>query len=125
MLRYRGCKIVFNFFLMLGIVFLSTFSAGQEVNEGGWPVPGLKGLIPYTISVKLVDGVEKVVEKFYTPDGGHVARISGNGKVFAYAVDSDQEPPIDYLLLDISGHGKFTHKLKPEDSYTLPEWISR
>jgi hypothetical protein len=53
-----------------------------------------------------------------------VARISGNGKVFAYAVDSDQDPPIDYLLLDPDGYGKFTHKWMAEESYSIPDWIS-
>ena len=99
--------------------------SGQEINEDGWSIPDLKGLIPYSITVKQVDGVEKIVEKFYTPGGGHVARISGNGKVFAYAVDKDREPPIDYLLLDPAGSGKFTQKFNSEDSYKIPEWVSR
>jgi hypothetical protein len=72
----------------------------------------------------MVDGVEKIVERFYTPNGGHVARISGNGKVFAYAVDKDREPPIDYLLLDPDGSGGFTQRFGPEDSYSIPEWVS-
>jgi hypothetical protein len=76
---------------------------GQEVNREGWSIPDLRGLIPYSIQVKKANEVEKIVEKFFTPDGGHVARISGNGKIFAYAVDSNREPPIDYLLLDPDG----------------------
>ena len=110
--------------LLLGVLILPTVSMGQEVNRDGWPVPDLKGLIPYSIQVKRVDGVEKIVEKYFTPDGGHVARISGNGKIFAYAVDSDREPPIDYLLLDPDGSGRFTQKYRSEDSYMIPEWVS-
>ena len=79
----------------------------------------------YAMTLKKVDGAEKVVERFYTPDGGHVARISGNGKVFAYAVDRDRDPPIDYLLLDPDGSGNFTKRLKPEETYTTPEWVFR
>ena len=109
---------------MLGILIIPVVSMGREMNPEGWPIPDLEGLIPYTLSVKLIDGVEKIVEKFYLPDGGHVARISGNGKVFAYAVDSDQEPPIDYLLLDPDGYGKFTQKYLAEESYTIPDWVS-
>ena len=71
-----------------------------------------------------MDEVEKIVEKFYTPDGGQVARIRGNGKTFAYAVDSDRESPIDYLLLDPDGFGKFTQKFRSEDLYQIPEWVS-
>jgi hypothetical protein len=98
---------------------------GQEVNGEGWSVPDLMGLIPYSIQVSRVDGVEKIIEKFFTPNGGHVARISGNGKLFAYAVDSDGDPPIDYLLLDPDGLGRFTQKFRPADSYMIPDWVSR
>jgi hypothetical protein len=106
------------------MILFPFFAIGEEINVEGWPIPNLKGLHPYSISVKRVDGVEKVVEKFYTPNGGHIARISGNGKVFAYAVDHDQEPPIDYLILDIDGSGRFIKKLGPNESYTIPEWVS-
>jgi hypothetical protein len=110
--------------LCIAVLIFPAVSMGQEVNREGWPVPDLKGLIPYAIQVRQVDGVEKIVEKFYTPNGGHVAKISGNGKVFAYAVDSDREPPIDYLILDPDGSGKFTQKFGPEDFYKIPEWVS-
>ena len=100
-------------------------SMGQQMNEGGWPLPDLKGLVPYSVSVKTVDGIEKMTEKFYTPSGGHIARILGNGRVFAYVVDSDREPPIDYLLLDPDGSGKFTQKFGPDESYLIPEWVSK
>jgi len=109
---------------LIGFLALPIVSVGQEVNREGWPVPDLKGLIPYSIQVKKVDGVEKIIEKYYTPEGGHVARISGNGRIFAYAVDSNREPPIDYLLLDPDGSGKFTQKYRSEDSYMIPEWVS-
>ena len=112
------------FLICFGILPLPHPSISQEMNREGWSIPNLKGLIPYSIQVKHVDGVEKIVEKFYTPDGGHVARISGNGKIFAYAVDSDREPPIDYFLLDPDGFGRFTQKFRSEDSYKIPEWVS-
>jgi hypothetical protein len=103
---------------------MPAFSMGQAIKQEGWPVPDLRGLTPYSITIKEVDGVQKVVEKFYTPNGGHVARISGNGKIFAYAVDKDEDPPIDYLLLDPDGSGKFTQRLGPENFYAIPDWIS-
>lgn len=109
---------------LMGMILFPSFAIPEEINPEGWPIPNLKGLHPYSISVKEVDGVEKMVEKFFTPNGGHIARISGNGKVFAYAVDSNQEPPIDYLLLDIDGSGRFIKKLSPDETYTIPEWVS-
>ena len=116
-------KIVCSIWL-IGFLVLPIVSVGQEMNREGWPVPDLEGLIPYSIQVQKVDGVEKIIEKYYTPEGGHVARISGNGKIFAYAVDSDRDPPIDYLLLDPDGSGKFTQKYRSEDSYMIPDWVS-
>jgi hypothetical protein len=121
----RSKTWIFVSLLLLETLAVPVVTMGQEVNREGWSIPDLRGLIPYSIQVKKVNGVEKIVEKFLTPDGGHVARISGNGKIFAYAVDSDREPPIDYLLLDPDGSGRFTQKFKSEDSYSIPEWISR
>ncbi len=121
----RGVKALLVLLLCVGTISIPAISGGQEVNPEGWPVPKLGGLTPYTITVKKVDGVEKIVERFYTPGGGHVARISGNGKVFAYTVDRDQDPPIDYLLIDPDGSGKFTQKCGPEAFYSIPEWVSR
>jgi hypothetical protein len=120
----RGIKMVCSV-LCIGILAMPTISIGQEMKREGWDIPNLRGLIPYHFQVEKVDGVEKIIEKFFTPDGGHVARISGNGKVFAYVVDHDREPPIDYLLLDPDGTGKFTQKFRSGDSYKIPEWVSR
>ncbi len=118
-----GIWILFSF-VFLGILILPIVPLGQELNREGWPIPDLKGLVPYSIKVSQVDEVEKIVEKFYTPDGGQVARIRGNGKTFAFAVDNDREPPIDYLILDPDGFGKFTQKFRSEDLYKIPEWVS-
>jgi hypothetical protein len=120
----RNSKSRLIFFFCIVYLIVPVFSRGQTVNPNGWPIPDLKGLVPYSITIKEVDGVQKIVEKFYTPNGGHVARISGNGKIFAYAVDKDEEPPIDYLLLDPNGSGRFTQRLGPENFYTIPDWIS-
>jgi len=116
--------------ILISLLFLQTpviplATMGQEVNREGWPIPDLKGLVPYSIQVRRIDGIEKIVERFLVPDGGLVARISGNGRIFAYAVDRDRDPPIDYLLLDPDGLGKFTQKFRSEDSYVIPEWVSR
>jgi len=118
-------NLVITFLLLLGVLAIPVVTIGQEINKEGWPVPDLKKLIPYSIQVRQMDGVEKIVEKFYTPDGGHVAKISGNGKIFAYVVDSDQEPPIDYLIIDPDGLGRFTQKFGSEDFYEIPEWVSQ
>jgi len=118
-------KHLLFFLSCLGFLAIPIFSIAQEINAEGWPVPDLRGLTPYSITIQHVDGVEKIVEKFFTLSGGHVARVSGNGKVFAYAVDMDREPPIDYLLVDPDGSGRFIQKLKSEDSYLIPEWVSQ
>jgi hypothetical protein len=121
----REKEFILILLFCFGILIIPIVSICQEINREGWPIPDLKSLTPYSITIQHVDGVEKIVEKFYTPNGGHVARLSGNGKVFAYAVDMDQEPPMDYLLIDPDGSGKFTQKFKSEDFYLIPEWISQ
>ncbi len=121
----RSKTWVLGSLLLLHAVIIPAGTLGQDVNREGWPIPELGGLIPYSIQVSKVNGIEKIVERFFTPNGGHVARISGNGKTFAYAVDSDREPPIDYLLLDPDGSGRFTQKFRSEDTYQIPEWVSR
>ncbi len=121
MMRIKITLIIF----WLTILISPPLSFGQENNKEGWPIPDLKGLTPYSITIQNVDGVEKIVEKFYTPSGGNVARLIGNGKVFGYAVDMDQEPPIDYLLIDPDGLGKFTQKFESSESYYIPDWVSR
>ena len=113
------------FLLCVAVLILPIASTGQEVNRDGWPVPDLKGLVPYSIRVDQVDGVEKIVEKFYTPNGGLVAKISGNGRVFAYAVDCVSEPPIAYIILVPDRAGLFTQKFLQEDCIKFPEWVSR
>jgi hypothetical protein len=116
---------IFITLLLVGMQTIPVTSVGEEINQAGWPVPDLKGLVPYSIVIQRVDGAEKIVERFHTPDGGHVARISGNGKVFAYAVDGDSEPPIDYLLMDPDGSRRFIKKLSHDEIYTIPEWVFR
>jgi hypothetical protein len=120
----RNPKSIFILFFCILSLMIPIFSSGQTVNPDGWLPPDLRGLTPYSITIKEVDGVQKIVEKFCTPNGGRVARISGNGKIFAYAVDKDEDPPIDYLLLDPDGSGKFTQRLGPENFYAIPHWIS-
>ena len=109
------------FFLSVGYPLLLM---GQEVREEGWPIPDLRNLIPYSITIKSSDGVEKMVERFSTATGGHVARISGNGRVYAYAVDHNQEPPVDYLILDSDGSERFIQKYGPDDFFLIPDWVS-
>jgi len=115
----------FCIYLLLWMISFPMISIAEEFRKEGWPVPDLNGITPYSISIRTVDGAEVIIEKFYTPNGGHVARISGNGKIFAYAVDSDQIPPMDYLLLDSDGKGMFSRKFKPDERYLIPDWVLR
>lgn len=116
-------SIYFFLILLWGLLIIPGSAPGQVINPEGWPIPDLRGLVPYSITARIAGGVEKIVEKFYMPGGGQVARITGNGKVFAYAVDSDREPPIDFLILDPDGSGKFTQKFRSEEFYPIPDWV--
>lgn len=126
----KGNLMVGRKLLILGIILicsglprLTNDSFSEEFRQEGWPVPDLNGITPYSITIRMVDGAEVIVERFYTPNGGHIARISGNGKIFAYGVDRDKIPPMDYLLLDPDGTGRFSKKLRPDERYLIPEWV--
>ena len=122
-MTFKELRKAFPIVFCLGLIAAPIFSMGQEINQEGWPIPDLKDLVPYSMTIQRVEGVEKIVEKFYTSNGGHIARVSGDGKIFAYIVDMDQEPPIDYFLIDPNGSGKFTQKFGPNDSYSIPNWV--
>jgi hypothetical protein len=107
-MTFKEHRKIFLLLVCFSLVASRDFSVGQEINERGWPIPDLSGLSPYSIMIQEVNGAEKIVEKFFTPDGGHIARVSGNGKVFAYIVDMYQKLPIDYFLIDPNGSGRFT-----------------
>ena len=106
--KMKQKSLVLTPLIFLSILIIPIVPTGQEINPKGWVVPDLRGLSPYSITIQEVNGAEKIVEKFFTPEGGHIARVSGNGKVFAYIVDMDQKPPIDYFLIDPNGSGRFT-----------------
>ncbi len=118
-------KSPFFFFALFcfRLLFLLPFSIAEDLRHEGWSIPDLTGLVPYSITIRTVDRIEVIVEKFYTREGGHVARISGNGKIYAYAIDSDRMPPIDYLLLDPDGTGRFSKRLKFDETYFIPDWV--
>jgi hypothetical protein len=122
-MTFKEHRKIFLLLVCFSLVASRDFSVGQEINERGWPLPDLRGLSPYSITIQEVNGAEKIVEKFFTPEGGHIARVSGNGKVFAYIVDMDQKPPIDYFLIDPNGSGRYTQKFGSKDSYSIPDWV--
>ena len=56
--------------LLLAMLINPMVSMGQEINEEGWPIPDLGGVIPYTISVKLSMEWKRSLRKFIPPMGG-------------------------------------------------------
>ncbi|MDP2908253.1 MAG: hypothetical protein Q8N77_00430 [Nanoarchaeota archaeon] len=106
-------------------ITMSTAEA-QEVNPEGYQVPDLTGLTPYARGY-LKSEPKVYVERFYTKDGGIVARISyDNGKerkILGYTIDHDKKSPVDYGIYDMDGDGIFESKYGPYENVDIPDWI--
>lgn len=125
MMHYRNALAT----IFVLIFIPAAFAASGDFKPDGWNIPQLYGATRYSDEMvdfdSTVPGKETRVEKFTTLDGGRVHRYSHNGYVFSYEVDSDQEDPLDYELVDYDGSGIFEMKQSPYDEYPLPFWTRR
>lgn len=62
-------RLALTFFVWFGILIIPIFSMGQEINKEGWPIPDLKGLIPYSITIKVWTEWRRSSRKFIHPVG--------------------------------------------------------
>jgi hypothetical protein len=112
--------------VLLVALTVATPASAYEFNPYGWPKPSLSGAIRYKVEQidldPAVEGKETKIERFNTPDGGRVFRLSHNGHVFSYRVDHDRVDPMDYEILDRNGSGLFEIRRWPEPQFPLPPW---
>jgi len=66
-MTFKEHRKIFLLLVCFSLVALRDFSVGQEINERGWPIPDLRGLSPYSITIQEVNGAEKIVEKMFYP----------------------------------------------------------
>ena len=70
-----------------------------------------------------VEGEETRREEFVLAENaGRALRLSHNGRVFCYVVDSDLYEPWDYQIVDYDGSGGFEMREPPFSDFALPRW---
>ncbi|MDP2908042.1 MAG: hypothetical protein Q8O03_08990 [Nanoarchaeota archaeon] len=124
--------------LALGIGFTPNYNSGlesklpaigisvaeaKEVNPQGYQVPDLTGLTPYQKGYLKEEPIV-YVERFVV-DGRLIARMSVNGKIFAYDFNPNtrQLSPDAYIIVDTDGDGKFESKYFVGENIDVPTWV--
>ncbi len=102
-------------------ITMSTAEA-KEVNPNGYEVPDLRGKTAYQ-RLYLKEDPSVYVERFVA-DGCLIARMSVNGKVFAYDFNPNtkQLSPDAYIIVDSDGNGTFESKYFVGENFDVPEW---
>ncbi|MGL4208619.1 MAG: OmpA family protein, partial [Candidatus Adiutrix sp.] len=122
-----------NFWVFTFIVYLTLNSHALALtNHGdyyphGWLTPSLYGA--KKIGDTMIDfdpavpGEETRREEFVlADDAGRALRLSHNGRVFCYVVDSDLFDPWDYQIVDYDGSGGFEMREPAFSDFPLPRW---
>ena len=109
-----------------GAVLMPEPARAMERNPNGYPVPDLSGLRPYQmlhydVNAK-IPGKETFVERYRTPDGAKVARLSVGGKAFCYSI-RERGHSKGYAILDSTGNGVFNTKYYDGEEFDVPDWL--
>lgn len=59
---------------------------------------------------------------FITNDGGRIQVLSVNDKIYSYGIDSDNEKPVDYIIIDNDGDGRFEKVINSKGTFGIPAW---
>ena len=123
----KGSKSIF---ILLFHFFLFVFSEGlnaEEVNSDGWPLPDLADSVIITETTKDVlpniTGKETTLRVYRTSDVTVFNVLIYNGRVYAYYIDTDGKPPMEYSLVDLDGDGIFRHRYKPHETSPIPTYL--
>ena len=104
----------------------------EEIKPSGWPVPDVKGAAKfYGFKMKdIIDevpGAETRLGMYKAKDGTrfNTLEVQVNGKwvLYGFYVDTDGKRPMEYVLIDRNGDGKFEVKDKTKGSGPTPQWV--
>ncbi len=59
---------------------------------------------------------------YFTQDGGRIQVLSVNDKIYSYGIDSDTKKPVDYIIIDTDGDGKFEKVINSKGKFGVPTW---
>jgi tetratricopeptide (TPR) repeat protein len=59
---------------------------------------------------------------YFTQDGGRIQVLSVDDKIYSYGIDSDTEKPVDYIIMDTDGDGRFEKVINSKGRFGVPTW---
>jgi tetratricopeptide (TPR) repeat protein len=59
---------------------------------------------------------------YITQDGGRIQVLSVKNKIYSYGIDSDTEKPVDYIIIDNDGDGRFEKVINSKGKFGVPAW---
>lgn len=99
----------------------------QGTNLASYGVPDLGGLTPFrTRTLNKTDAIpgEETTLEFYNTGGSVVAVYTARGRPYAVAMDSDNQRPLDLMLIDFVGSGMYT-PIPSDQDFSAPDWVVR
>ncbi len=65
---------------------------------------------------------ESRIRIYYTKDGGRIQVLSVKNKIYSYGIDSDTKKPVDYIIIDTDGDGRFEKIINSTGKFGVPTW---
>jgi tetratricopeptide (TPR) repeat protein len=59
---------------------------------------------------------------YITQDGGRIQVLSVKKKIYSYGIDSDTKKPVDYIIIDTDGDGRFEKVINSKGIFEVPTW---
>ena len=65
---------------------------------------------------------ESKLRIYITQDGGRIQVLSVDDKIYSYGIDSETEKPVDYIIIDNDGDGRFEKVINSKGKFGVPTW---
>jgi len=59
---------------------------------------------------------------YNTNSGGRIQVLSVDDKIYSYGIDSDARKPVDYVIIDNNGDGRFEKIINSKGIFEVPSW---
>lgn len=59
---------------------------------------------------------------YNTPEGGRIQVLSVDDRIYSYGIDSNRNKPVDYIIIDTDGDGKFEALINSQGAFGIPNW---
>jgi tetratricopeptide (TPR) repeat protein len=59
---------------------------------------------------------------YNTLNGGRIQVLSVDNKIYSYGIDSDTKKPVDHIIIDTDGDGKFEKVINSKGRFGIPTW---